>query len=455
MLRAPRNLIARYLYGAAMPPEEEGLLDTDISDANLAEAMAEPQAADPMAELRRRYLAAQQQGQEDAAMNRTGARFSTLASNLGRNLGLSSTPLVRERDGLEDAPVRALERQLSTERAAAPTPQPQGPRGSASAASRPMKSTDPLSQQSKPYQDALRARFPDAPDALIGAVTEENFESFRKTLEAGARLSQQRASMEAWNTRSTLSREQQAEQFAQRMGLDWAKLSQEERLAAARLAEAQAARGSKEQEKKDALVVPDAEPLPDAKPTPADAEKVKAVLGSEKKMANGIARMRQLHKQYGTEKGGKGGMWLSQAMTGLRLEAKNIADLGALSGPDQGLMESLAGDDPTAAWNNVKAFFGQDNTEAALQGLEAWMEGQVRGTLEARGYRRKIQPKRTPAAQVLPTDASGQPTLDTPAGSVRVLINGKPMPRTVPREKLEALKQKAAANGDKVEVQDG
>jgi hypothetical protein len=216
---------------------------------------------------------------------------------------------------------------------------------------------------------------------------------------------------------------QRAKDEAARQKIAWAGLSQreqemmvDEEIARMRLDANKAERTAKSEREQRALNVPDTEIAPGATPTAQDAEAVKKVMTAEKGMKNGIARMRQLHKQYGTEKGGKGAMLLNQAMKGIQLEAKDIAGLGALSGPDQGLMESLGGDDPTTAWANVKGFFGVDNTEAALQGLEAWMDGKVRATLEARGYRlRAAQPTPRPAAQ----GAAPAPTQSPAIGPTR------------------------------------
>jgi len=110
--------------------------------------------------------------------------------------------------------------------------------------------------------------------------------------------------------------------------------------------------------------------------TGEDPKKVKSAEASAQRMRSMISELRKLHGTYGTERGGTGGTRMKQLMTGIQLEAKNLAELGALSGPDQRLMEDLAGADPTSIGSNLAAFFSGglvDNTETALDGLEKWV----------------------------------------------------------------------------------
>lgn len=340
----------------------------------------------------------------------------------------------------------------------------------AAGVAKPSASTDPTSAASQRYQEAYRAQYPNAPTSLIGAITEANHSEFRKVLGENARITANSTALASQEERERARLLQQQQEGQLNRSVQWARLRQEadesgkSREFRAWLFEQEEdakekERAGKQAEKQEALNVPGAQVVTGATPTAKDAETVKGVLTSVERMKNGIARMRQLHKQYGTEKGGKGAMLLSQAMTGLRLEAKTIAELGALSGPDQGLMESLAGDDPTDAWNNVKAFFGADNTEAALQGLEAWMDGQERATLKQRGYERRAGPAPQRPDQVLPTDGSGNMTLDSPppkgrgptlppsrpgaAEELVKVVSPTGVPGSIPRKNL----QKALAKG--------
>lgn len=76
----------------------------------------------------------------------------------------------------------------------------------------------------------------------------------------------------------------------------------------------------------------------------------------------------------GTELGSGDATTMGQYMTAMKIEAKNLAELGALSGPDEKLVEALQGSDPTTFWSNVKGVFGVDNTEDALTNFEKWAE---------------------------------------------------------------------------------
>lgn len=402
----------------------------------------------------------------DAVMER--ARRAGFGVDLLRAGGMVNEAITGARaptEAFDDLAARAQqpvtdfkERERAALRAA---PRPAGP-------AKPSASTDPTSEASKRYQEAFKAQYPDAPAPLIGAITEANYSEFRKVLGEDARIKSNATALASQEEREKTRLLQQQQEGQLNRSVQWARLRQEadesgksrefrawlfEKEEDAKEKERQA----KQAEKQEALNVPGAAIAPGATPTVKDAETVKGVLTSEARMKNGIARMRQLHAKYGTEKGGKGAMQLSQAMTGLRLEAKNIAELGALSGPDQGLMESLAGDDPTDAWNNVKAFFGADNTEAALQGLEAWMDGQVRATLKLRGYEILPEPTAKHPDQVLPTGGRGNMTLAPPpakraapaptsaAGPEEMVkvVSPAGVPGSIPRKNL----QKALAKG--------
>lgn len=73
----------------------------------------------------------------------------------------------------------------------------------------------------------------------------------------------------------------------------------------------------------------------------------------------------------------------------------------------------------------------------------------------------KVEPSRVVQVDDMPsgggpaTRGPASPTTAPAGGAVRVLINGKPLPRPVPREKLEGLRKAATSRGDTLEVQDG
>ena len=76
-----------------------------------------------------------------------------------------------------------------------------------------------------------------------------------------------------------------------------------------------------------------------------------------------IARGTGPGEGVGTELYGENATRMNQLLTAIKIEAKNIAELGALSGPDNELMEQLAGVDTTSFGANLKALFGSDNTD--------------------------------------------------------------------------------------------
>jgi hypothetical protein len=143
---------------------------------------------------------------------------------------------------------------------------------------------------------------------------------------------------------------------------------------------------------------------PGAEPTADDAKKVKASMASAERLRGLVRELRDLHEKNGTELTGPVATRMGQLMTAIRLEGKNIAELGALSGPDMGLMESLSGSDPSSLSANLKATFGVDNTKSSLDGLEGWANSQLAANEKAYGY----QP--SPGAQRPDIDLTKPPT---------------------------------------------
>lgn len=189
-------------------------------------------------------------------------------------------------------------------------------------------------------------------------------------------------------------------------------------------------------------VIQGLEIVPGAAPTKEDATKVKSALESSRKMRGYLDQLEKLHSGdpnaalgtkeragYGTEYGGTVGTNMGQLATAIQLEAKNIAALGALSGPDQGLMESLAGSDPSSFWANVKATFGFDSTPAAIKGLRSWMDTATQSALTTYGYRPSSggapaggQPPTAGATPRRKRDAQGRTWEEGPDGEMRMVL---------------------------------
>jgi hypothetical protein len=137
------------------------------------------------------------------------------------------------------------------------------------------------------------------------------------------------------------------------------------------------------------IQVPGLEVTEGANPTAEDAKKVKASLASAQRMKNYVKELRELHQKHGTEYGGAAGNRMEALTEQIRLEAKNIGELGALSGPDMGIVTRIAQADPGSVEANVKALFGVDNTQSALEGLEKWVDDTLGGNMAAYGYQPK------------------------------------------------------------------
>lgn len=174
--------------------------------------------------------------------------------------------------------------------------------------------------------------------------------------------------------------------------------------------------------------------IPGADPTTEDAKKVKQSMAAANRMKNYVSELRDLHSKYGTEYGGQVGNRMEQLTKQIQIEGKNIAELGALSGPDMGLMTSLVQADPGSFGSNVKALFGSDNTQNALTGLEKWVDDTLAGNKSAYGYQDATQggmdltkaPKQNPHGtfKVLRNKSTGEMKRVYADGHEEVMGNG-------------------------------
>jgi hypothetical protein len=155
------------------------------------------------------------------------------------------------------------------------------------------------------------------------------------------------------------------------------------------LREAMIAAGNKQVAAERGTVIPGMEVVDGAAPTAADATKVKASLASAQRMKNYITELKDLHANHGTEFGGEVGNRMQALTQQIRLEAKNIGELGALSGPDMSIVENIAQADPGGLWANIKGTFGSDNTQGSLGSLDRWVDDTLKGNMDAYGYRPK------------------------------------------------------------------
>lgn len=195
------------------------------------------------------------------------------------------------------------------------------------------------------------------------------------------------------------------------------------------------AAGNKARQEREArtrgTVIPGLEVAPGAEPTADDAKKVKASMAARERMLANVAELKGLYEKHGTELVGPVASRMKQLSTAIKLEGKTLAELGALSGPDEALMNAIAGDDPTSARAAIKGLFGLDSTAQDLEGVKTWTDRQADANLKTYGYQPDVdldapeptvaqpQPKSAlPAARGMRTEPPKAPTV--PAGKVRV-----------------------------------
>ncbi len=128
-------------------------------------------------------------------------------------------------------------------------------------------------------------------------------------------------------------------------------------------------------------------------PTNEQKNKFTTGLTSSEKLKEGISEMRALlAKHPGYDPGklvGEDARNMRRIATQLAVEGKNIAELGALSGGDYALMNSLVSD-PTKLQN-----FIWNDAERGMDDLQSWAERQVNGAKKSYG----IHPINSPEAQ--------------------------------------------------------
>lgn len=293
-------------------------------------------------------------------------------------------------------------------------------------------------------REAVRASYPNAPPSLIDNTTAGNFEQVMTDLRAKAGANERAGALTRREELEKARLGQQVSEGRLNRSVQWARLRQDAEQAGASIdfrrwlyEQEQDAKEKERAEKAETaakeVAVSGFEVVEGATPTKTDAEKVKTTNEAAERLRGTIRDLRALRTKYGTAPKGTGADLQQQALRAVQLEAKNIVGLGALSGPDFGLMQDLSTQDVNSIPEWARRTFGGASVEESLEGMERWMNTVVTATATARGYRPKSSPgpARTPAANVLPKGADGKPTLETtglpppPPGKVRVRINGK------------------------------
>lgn len=175
----------------------------------------------------------------------------------------------------------------------------------------------------------------------------------------------------------------------------------------------------RERIERERVTVPGAEIVPGAHPTAQDAEKVKVNLLAREKIRNYVAEMRDIHKRVGTELFGKDAERMDQLRESILVEAKNAAQLGALSGPDMGIVTRLMGTSPTSLEGKGKALVGNDNTQANLAGLDKWLDTGAGATLKVLGYRQAGGPAPAHGDDGKVTVTNGKETVRIPKARLK------------------------------------
>lgn len=155
-----------------------------------------------------------------------------------------------------------------------------------------------------------------------------------------------------------------------------------------RAAQENAERVAKRTEKLQEASIPGLEITPGAHPTADDAKKLKAAMTSQKNIETEGDKLGAIHRAKGTELFGADANAMDQALVAMKTEAKNVMELGALSGPDLELVNQIAGMDPTSFGANLKGMFGVDNTQDALKAFRQWAKDRVNNSMSTMGYRR-------------------------------------------------------------------
>ncbi len=144
--------------------------------------------------------------------------------------------------------------------------------------------------------------------------------------------------------------------------------------------------GGPESQKALGTNVPGATVAPGATPTKIDAEKMKQAIEKRKDMMGSMNDLEAMLNKNGTEwfSAGNAATDMSTVATDIRMTAKELYDLGALSGPDMGLIEKVIPDPTDAKWA-----FTWNSTEKAKSQLKKArdiMERASQNVASSRGY---------------------------------------------------------------------
>lgn len=139
-------------------------------------------------------------------------------------------------------------------------------------------------------------------------------------------------------------------------------------------------------------------------PTPKQGEEFEKLVYSGEKMRGMTAQMKELLASGDARRfvpGTAQHSRLKQLATEIMIEGKNVAELGALSGPDMGLMQAIAAD-PTAIQSAAK------DMPTLLDGLASWSDNSIKAKATSLGARRRGAEAGKAAARPTATGANGE-----------------------------------------------
>lgn len=117
--------------------------------------------------------------------------------------------------------------------------------------------------------------------------------------------------------------------------------------------------------------------------TKTEAEKARSAMGTADTVLRGIDTLKAQMKEHGNfEWGGKGGAAMDATATDLRLQLKELANLGVLSGPDYALMLKQIPDTTSLG----QMFTRNDTTNSQLDSVTESIKRRVEASMKAKGY---------------------------------------------------------------------
>lgn len=122
--------------------------------------------------------------------------------------------------------------------------------------------------------------------------------------------------------------------------------------------------------------------------------KIKAAEVSATTIKDLVQRLKDLYQKHGAQPIGPAAEEMEQIATMISLEAKGegMAQLGALSGPDQAILFKIQGSKPTQFFRDV---FGLGDPVRSMDSLLFWVDSRLGAVKKAYGPKAPEQPKKT------------------------------------------------------------